>query len=123
MLNPNLRRLSCFACGSIHDPRSLQTVCTGCGMPLRVEYGRERFTPEGPPSLWRYAPVLPIDPAHAVSLGEGFTPLVAAGPRLWIKDEAQNPTGSFKARGMTVAVSMAKALGARALAAPSAGNA
>jgi threonine synthase len=123
MLNPNLHRLSCFDCGSIHDPRSLQTVCTRCGMPLRVEYRLDRFTPEGPPSLWRYAPVLPIDPAHAVSLGEGFTPLVTVQPRLFVKDEARNPTGSFKARGMAVAVSMAKALGARKLAAPSAGNA
>lgn len=123
MLNANLQGLSCFACGAAHDARRLQTLCVKCGMPLRADYRLDRFTPEGPPSLWRYARVLPLDPASAVSLGEGFTPLVAAGPRLFIKDEAQNPTGSFKARGMTVAVSMAKALGAKKLAAPSAGNA
>src|SRR5205807_3892923 len=77
----------------------------------------------GPPTLWRYAPVLPIEPKDAVSLAEGFTPLLAAGDGILIKDEARNPTGSFKARGMSLAVSMARALGARALAAPSAGNA
>src|SRR5207249_3952147 len=82
--------------------------------------------------LWRYRELLPL-PADVelVSLGEGGTPLLPA-PRfarqigvsnLWIKDEAQNPTQSFKARGMTTAVSMAKHLGAKKLAAPSAGNA
>jgi threonine synthase len=75
------------------------------------------------PSLWRYAEVLPIAATDAVTLAEGFTPLLPAGDSVWIKDEARNPTGSFKARGMSVAVSMARALGARALAAPSAGNA
>jgi threonine synthase len=64
-----------------------------------------------------------MDPRGAVTLVEGWTPLVAADDALYIKDEARNPTGSFKARGMTVAVSLAKALGAKALAAPSAGNA
>jgi threonine synthase len=123
MLNPHLKGLSCFACATPHDPRKLQTVCVRCGLPLRVDYALERFSPSGPPSLWRYAPVLPIEPAHAVSLGEGFTPLLQVEERLWVKDESRNPTGSFKARGMAVAVSMAKALGAKALSAPSAGNA
>ena len=123
MLNLHLKGLSCFGCGAAHDARTLQTVCVNCGMPLRVEYALERFVPAGPPSLWRYERVLPIGAAHAVTLGEGFTPLLPAGNRLFVKDESRNPTGSFKARGMAVAVSMAKALGARALAAPSAGNA
>lgn len=123
MLNPNLKGLSCFACGAAHDARVLQTVCTRCGMPLRVDYDLHPFTPSGPPTLWRYAKVLPLLPEHAVSLAEGFTPLLPATDRLLVKDESRNPTGSFKARGMSVAVSMAKALGARALAAPSAGNA
>ncbi len=92
-------------------------------MPLRVDYRLESFTPPWPPSLWRYDRVLPLQLARAVTLGEGFTPLVAIGERTWVNDESRNPTGSFKARGMTVAVSMAKALGARSLAAPSAGNA
>src|SRR5215813_7921281 len=123
MLNPHLSGLSCFHCGASHDARKLQTVCVKCGMPLRVEYALERFVPSGPPTLWRYERVLPIGAAHAVTLGEGFTPLLSAGDRLLVKDESRNPTGSFKARGMAVAVSMAKTLGARALAAPSAGNA
>src|SRR5262249_33560571 len=123
MLNPLVKGLSCFACGTAHDHRLLQTVCTKCGLPLRVDYDLRAFRPSGPPTLWRYAPVLPIDPAIAVSLAEGFTPLLPAGDGILIKDESRNPTGSFKARGMALAVSMAKALGARGLLAPSAGNA
>src|SRR4051812_39735793 len=123
MLNAHLQGLSCFACETKHEVRKLQTVCARCGMPLRADYALERFAPSGPPSLWRYARVLPIDAAHAVTLGEGFTPLLPAGNRVFVKDESRNPTGSFKARGMAVAVSMARALGARSLAAPSAGNA
>jgi threonine synthase len=82
--------------------------------------------------MWRYAPLLPVsDPGHIVSLGEGMTPLVharrlgdALGARnVWVKDEGVNPTGSFKARGMSCAVSMCVELGARKLAVPSAGNA
>ncbi|MCA1826561.1 MAG: threonine synthase [Myxococcales bacterium] len=115
--------MTCFACGTPHDHRRLQTVCTACGMPLRVEYDLRPFRPSGPPTLWRYAAVLPIEPRHAVSLAEGFTPLLPAGDGILIKDEARNPTGSFKARGMSLAVSMARALGAKALLAPSAGNA
>ncbi len=85
-----------------------------------------------PPTLWRYAEVLPVDdPANRVSLGEGMTPLLKTErlgqqlglKHLYLKDESQNPTGSFKARGMTAAVSMAKELGAKKLAVPSAGNA
>jgi threonine synthase len=120
--------LRCFACETAHDPAQLQTVCTACGLPIRVDY---RLTPETMPrdslrgrvaSLWRYREVLPLARGE-VSLGEGFTPLVQLDERTFIKDEAQNPTGSFKARGMTAAVSMARQLGARALMAPSAGNA
>lgn len=74
-------------------------------------------------SLWRYRGVLPIQPEAAVSLTEGWTPLIRADASTWIKDEARNPTGSFKARGMSMAVSAAVALGVRRLVAPSAGNA
>jgi threonine synthase len=74
-------------------------------------------------SLWRYASLLPVRIEAAVSLTEGWTPLVRANDTTWIKDEARNPTGSFKARGMTVAVSAAMALGVKRLVAPSAGNA
>ena len=83
-------------------------------------------------SLWRYREVLPL-PLHVepITLGEGGTPLLRAAssgtefglPNLWVKDESQNPTQSFKARGMAVAVSMAKHLGATKLAVPTAGNA
>jgi len=86
---------------------------------------------EGPNSMWRYAPVLPPADESVVTLGEGMTPLIRArrlGARLgaedlWIKDEGLNPTGSFKARGLSCAVSMAVELGVRKMAIPSAGNA
>lgn len=108
--------------------------------PLLVRYDLDRarshldrtVIERGPRSIWRYAPLLPLrDSANLVTLGEGMTPLLET-PRLgrrigsdclWIKDESANPTGTFKARGMAAAVSMAKELGARKLAAPSAGNA
>src|SRR5207244_7563636 len=108
--------------------------------PLSVRYDlaavRSAVTPADlaarPPSLWRYRELLPL-PADAgpVTLGEGMTPLLpcprlgaALGlKRLFIKDESQLPTGSFKSRGMTVAVSMAQQLGLRRLAIPTAGNA
>ncbi len=86
----------------------------------------------GPPTLWRYQRVLPVrNPANLISLGEGFTPMFRAVRRgafdaysaLFIKDEGPNPTQSFKARGMSVAISMAKELGVREIALPSAGNA
>jgi threonine synthase len=111
-----------------------------CGKPLYARYDlaavRERFRPAAlagrEPNLWRYAEVLPVrDPARRVSLGEGLTPLVDA-PRLarelgvarvLVKDEGCNPTGSFKARGLALAVSRALELGAPAVALPSAGNA
>ena len=96
-------------------------------MPLRVDYALDaspppRNWPARPASLWRYRMVLPLVDGE-VSLSEGWTPLIDAGDGVWIKDEARNPTGSFKARGMAVAVSVARVLGATALSAPSAGNA
>jgi threonine synthase len=125
---PRWRGLRCFACDLPHDGTRLATVCTACGLPLRVDYdltglslpkrldGRE-------PSLWRYREVLPLIEGDEVTLQEGFTPLLRVDEHTWVKDESRNPTGSFKARGMSAAVSVAKALGARALVAPSAGNA
>jgi threonine synthase len=128
-LSPYLSAVRCFDCNQAHDPRTLLTVCSACSMPLRVDYdfkglrlqlsdlrGRE-------PTLWRYREMLPLAAGHEISLAEGFTPLLAVEPNVWVKDESRNPTGSFKARGMAVAVSMARQLGAKALAAPSAGNA
>ncbi len=92
---------------------------------------REKLA-ERVPTMWRYAEVLPVeDEQFQVSLGEGFTPLLQAAslgreigvPKLYIKDEGLNPTGSFKARGMSAAISRAAELGAQAIAIPSAGNA
>jgi threonine synthase len=133
MQRPRLSRylsgVSCYACSAPHDPYELLSVCTHCGLPLRVDYdvAAVRLTLEDvrtrTPTLWRYRELLPLEPGDETSLGEGFTPLVPLDERVWIKDESRNPTGSFKARGMALAVSMAKHLGARALSAPSAGNA
>ena len=133
MDSPRLSRylcgIRCFACETPHDARQLLTVCTACGMPLRVDYDLSRVRLSlsdlagRVPSLWRYREVLPLEEGDEVSLAEGFTPLLCVERNVWVKDEARNPTGSFKARGMAVAISMAKHLGARALSAPSAGNA
>jgi threonine synthase len=94
-------------------------------MPLRVDYRLDRSTlslSHRPYNLWRYREVLPLASGE-VTLGEGWTPLVEVEHNVWIKDESRNPTGSFKARGLAMAVSVAKALGATTLSAPSAGNA
>ena len=127
--NPEFESLTCFACGAHHEPGRLHSTCESCGLPLRVNM---RLKPDTDPesvidrsssSLWRYRGVLPIQGEAAVSLTEGWTPLVRVDASTWIKDEARNPTGSFKARGMTMAVSAAVALGVGRLVAPSAGNA
>ncbi|MDH4116798.1 MAG: threonine synthase [Acidimicrobiia bacterium] len=127
-LSSSVLGLTCFKCGAAHDHNRLATVCDTCGMPLRVDL----HLPSAPPeevirsdvaSLWRYERVLPVGMEHAVTLSEGWTPVFQVEDRVWVKDEAQNPTGSFKARGMTMAVSAAIALGAQRLVAPSAGNA
>ena len=97
---------------------------------LRVRWPR-RAVADGPPNMWRYAPVLPAADANVISLGEGWTPLIRTrrlGARigaeyLWVKDEGLNPTGSFKARGLSCAISMCVELGIRKVAIPSAGNA
>ncbi len=128
-LSQYLSGVACFACETPHDPRQLLTVCTKCGLPLRVNFDLSRVRLrlkdllDRPPTLWRYREVLPLEPGDEVSLAEGFTPLLPVERNVWVKDEARNPTGSFKARGMAVAISMARHLGARALSAPSAGNA
>src|SRR5713226_8436519 len=137
----NVVELECSACGKKYDSSIEQHLCT-CAKPLLARYDLRRAAAtltldslkNRPRTLWRYAEVLPNDPP--VSLGEGMTALVHAERlgasmhggqgglrRLFIKDEGLNPTGSFKARGMTAAVSRAKQLGAKALAAPTAGNA
>ncbi|HYN85607.1 MAG TPA: threonine synthase [Pyrinomonadaceae bacterium] len=136
----NVTHLECAACGLRHEARRLHNLCGKCAKPLLVRYdlGRaaESLTKESlrgrRSDLWRYREVLPVErEENVVSLGEGWTPLLRAerlGERLGlrellVKDESQNPTQSFKARGMSAAVSMAKELGARKVAVPSAGNA
>src|SRR3989442_5776629 len=136
----NVTHLECAACGLRHEARRLHNLCAECGKPLLVRYDLKRAAaslireslPGRGPDLWRYREVLPVEQdEHIVTRGEGFTPVVHASrlgaqvglKELYIKDEGQNPTQSFKARGMTAAVSMAKELGAQKLAVPSAGNA
>ena len=136
---PGAAFLECTATGETFESEQLIGL-SPAGKPLFARYDLDalkgRFTPEAvagrTSSLWRYAEVLPVrDPDFRVTLGEGFTPLVSSPRfartlgvrRLWIKDEGQNPTGSFKDRGLCMAVSRAYELGARELAIPSAGNA
>jgi threonine synthase len=136
----NVTHLECALCGLKHEAQRLLNLCRECGKPLLVRYDLAKATQTlTKPSLagrgsdlWRYREVLPVEnDDNIVSLGEGWTPLLPAtrlgeaiGIReLYIKDESQNPTQSFKARGMATAVSMARELGATKLAVPSAGNA
>src|SRR5213083_1911104 len=132
-----LKHLECSACGLPHEWSHLQNLCRSCHKPLLAivdltmagrTLTRETLATREK-SLWRYRELLPLPgDVEPISLGEGGTPLLRAEKfaddlDLWIKDESLNPTQSFKARGMSVAVSMAKHLGATKLAAPSAGNA
>jgi threonine synthase len=136
----NVTHLECGLCGLEHEARRLLNLCRNCDKPLLVRYDLSRskttLTKESLPArradLWRYREVLPVEQDHnIISLGEGWTPLLRAkrlgdsvGVReLYIKDESQNPTQSFKARGMAVAISMARELGVSKVAVPSAGNA
>jgi threonine synthase len=134
-----LTHLECTKCNQRYEPGLVLNLCE-CGGPLFARYNLDRAAKDmrpghlalREPTLWRYDDVLPVDnPDHRLSLGEGFTPLLSARrlgakvglPRLFVKDESGNPTGSFKARGLSLAVSMAKALGATDVCLPSAGNA
>ncbi len=138
-----LSHLECSACGTRHDADQLQTVCTACDKVLFARYDlpavRRAVLPSDFASrrwdMWRYWELLPVrDARNVISLGEGLTPLVelrtqatrALGlehGRVLLKEEGQNPTASFKARGLSAAVSRARELGATAIALPSAGNA
>ncbi len=135
-----LTHLSCSRCGENYDANQLMNLCPACAKPLLARYdlpkaaqtltraslqGRES-------SLWRYEEALPIQSQEGqLKLGEGWTPLICAGtlgaeigcPNTLIKDESRNPTGSFKARGLVMAVGRAYELGVREVAIPSAGNA
>jgi threonine synthase len=134
-----LTHLDCTRCGKTWPAGQALGLCE-CGGPLFARYDLDKAAKNMRPghlalresTLWRYDDVLPVDnPDFRVSLGEGFTPLLSARrlgstigiPRLSVKDESGNPTGSFKARGLALAVSMAKSLGATDVCLPSAGNA
>ena len=130
--------LECSLCGKRFERGQVLNLCD-CGGPLLVRYDLESLrrswsrdqVAQGPNSMWRYAPALPPRAESIVSLGEGMTPLIRTrrlGARvgsddLWVKDEGLNPTGSFKARGLSCAISMAVELGIKKVAIPSAGNA
>ena len=125
---PRSLRVECFSCGASHDPARLLNTCRTCGLPLAVLLELPTGDPEdlilnSEESLWRYTSVLPVPYDSRVSMGEGWTPTFEARPNVWVKNEAVNPTGSFKDRGMSMAVSAAKLRGAVRIVAPSAGNA
>jgi len=132
--------VECTICGAHHDAKRLLTVCEKCGQMLAVRYDLARVTASltkaalrlRAPGMYRFRELTPLDDAERpVTLGEGGTPLLEL-PRLaahlgigklWAKDEGQNPTGSFKARGLGMAITRARTLGARGFVIPSAGNA
>ena len=126
---PSISFLECSRCHESISSETPQTVCPVCAGSLYIRYDPETWksaqkpAADAVPSMWRYAAVLPsVEP---VTLGEGWTPMLPSRryPGLLVKEEANNPTGSFKARGMSAAVSMARHYGLKKLAAPSAGNA
>jgi threonine synthase len=133
------KEIVCPRCDNRFALAQLLNLCA-CGSPLLVRYDLKAASAalvksalrDRVPTLWRYRELLPLqEDANLISLGEGFTPLIEAKTlgrelgvrRLWIKDDAQNPTGSFKDRGLSMAISLAKELGVKKVAIPSAGNA
>src|SRR5882762_7649989 len=132
--------IECTVCGRRHEAGRLLTVCEGCGQMLAVRYDLPKIAASvgkddllrRPPGMYRFRELTPLAPnEEPITLGEGGTPLVPL-PRmarhlglrhLWGKDEGQNPTGSFKARGLGMAITKARGLGARGFVIPSAGNA
>ncbi|MDA2938332.1 threonine synthase [Acidobacteria bacterium AH-259-A15] len=134
------KHLECSRCGKTFSPRALHTLCLSCQSPLLVRYHLDEIRRRSkktalinrPANMWRYHEVMPVDSQHdIVSLGEGYTPLLQLkrlGSKhglsaLYVKDESLNPTGTFKARGLSAAVSMARKLGVKKVAIPTAGNA
>ena len=135
-----LTTLECTRCGAEYETEKLWGLSPCCGKPLYPRYDLTALAPRFRPEtlrgrscdLWRYAEVLPVrDARFRLTLGEGMTPLLESRrlaaelgvARVWLKDEGQNPTASFKARGLALAVARAWELGATSLALPSAGNA
>ncbi len=135
-----LSHVECSVCGAFHDPKELLTVCEKCGQMLVARYHMDRVaaavTKEDlhrrPPGMYRFRELTPLENGEQlVTLGEGSTPLLSLtrlGSHLGLqhllaKDEGQNPTGTFKARGLGMAVTKARTLGVKGLMLPSAGNA
>lgn len=134
------KHLECSVCGTVHSAKELQTVCKSCGKSLLARYDlkeakkllhKNEIAHSGN-SFWKYAPLLPVEQEeNVVSLGESVTPLIQLSrigkelglDKLWMKDEGLLPTGSFKARGLAMAISKAKELGVNNICIPSAGNA
>ena len=135
-----LSHLECTACGDTFSADELHRLCASCGKVLYARYDLDAAggalspeqLPARPADMWRYFELMPVrSPDNVVSLGEGFTPIIRADrlgarlgcPGLLIKDEGVNPTASFKARGLSAAVSKAVELGVTGFTIPSAGNA
>lgn len=133
----SLSQLACSQCGKVYSAFELQTFSPCCRQPLVAEYNlaeapRKTVLYNRPATMWRYKEVLPIfEEENIVSLGEGMTPILELKrlqaqyelPNLLLKDESKNPTGSFKARGLSAAVSKAKEFGVHTCIIPTAGNA
>ena len=121
------KKLTCSRCDWTSPIAALFNLCPQCSAPILVHYDFESAPRlRDRPDMWRYAGVLPVDSdEEIVTLGEGLTPLLPSRTHanVFIKDESKNPTRSFKSRGMAAAVTMARKLGAKSLAAPTAGNA
>ncbi|HJV20006.1 MAG TPA: threonine synthase [Sediminibacterium sp.] len=137
-LHPSrINRLYCSNCNKEYDYHTVQTFATCCSKPLLISYNLDTSIPisrisNRPQSIWRYFELLPVlDEANIVSLNEGITPVIELEKlaaqhgfdHLYLKDETNNPSGSFKARGLSVAISKAKELGIRKCIIPTAGNA
>ena len=135
-----LTDLTCSVCSKSFDPHQIQTYCHECNAPLLANYDLQAIRKKldrdelfhRPKGMWRWTELLPVyQRENIVSLGEGDTPLLQLSnlgkklglPNLYLKDEGQNPTGSFKARGLSASVSKAKELGIGKIVMPSAGNA
>src|SRR2546425_1002189 len=137
-----MTHLQCSVCQRHYDADQLHTISPCCSRPLLAQYDlavvahnlTQNQVARRPATMWRYHELLPVrDERHVLTLGEGMTPLLAAprlAPRgledkahLFVKDEGQNPTGSFKARGMAAAVSRAVELNVKGLVTPTVGNA
>src|SRR5207253_3447762 len=133
-------QVECTICGHRHDAKRVLSVCEQCGQMLAVRYDlagvKASVTKDAlrsrPPGMYRFRELTPLDDGEEpITLGEGGTPLIPL-PRLaahlglrhlWGKDEGQNPTGSFKARGLGMALTKARTLGVKGVMIPSAGNA